>query len=238
MHSAGNQLPSDAAAAGLYAEIVCGPQVNRPANRDGTLLADVRPSQYSAEPYLSELPMTDFRTLAAAAFLVGVGFCTVPQAHAVLLGDTISASYQFPNLGSVIQSSGTAIVGSGIEFSDIYPGVTADFADTTLTIEYLSAFSWYFGSQNGPVFIDLTSPFTHASLDVATNVSNFTARDVSVSNGQLILNWEGLSFLQGAEIVLDLADVNQSVPEPATVALLGMSMIALGAVRGRTKQHA
>lgn len=62
-------------------------------------------------------------------------------------------------------------------------------------------------------------PPTGVSLDPATTTVGFDNSRVSFTSDHILVNWNGLSYVDGTVVKIDFAFV--SVPEPASLALLG-----------------
>ena len=170
--------------------------------------------------------------LLAVSLLGGTG------AKAGLIGDTIHGGYELSNGGANFQiiDYGNAVVGAGLEFPSISGGaLSANFSDTQLVISVLQndpfnpAFPF-----NGSAFQDLTNAFITASLDAATTQSGFTSANLNVLNGDLQLNFSGLTLNAGSKIVVDFAG-GATVPEPTSLSLLIAGIAGVSVLRRRGK---
>lgn len=124
------------------------------------------------------------------------------------------------------------MVGNGVEFINLQNAANADFTDTQLILTFIYPGQFANQAQNGPAFTDLTNQCTSVSIDSATTAAWFTAGMVSVDNaGTLIINWADQYFASSGIIVLDL--VPGAIPEPMSIALFGVGLAGLGAVRRR-----
>ena len=153
-------------------------------------------------------------------------------AQAGLTGDAVTGGYFYPTVGNNIQNLGTALVGTGVEFTGFQGAANADFTDTQLILTFIHGGQWANPTQNGPAFTDLTHQFTSVSIDSATTAGWFTAGMVSIDNaGTLVINWADQFFDPAGIIVLDL--VPGAIAEPMSIALLGSGLMALSTARRR-----
>ena len=156
---------------------------------------------------------------------------------ATLVGNSISAEYDFPDLGtplSVVYTPSTFTVGSGIEttlaISASQP--TFDFSTDQLVITFVGGLGLNPGTFNGPVFTVLSgNPFP--AIDT---VSGILASDVFETGGKLALNWQSLSFTDGSQIVVTFAADTLATPLPAALPLFASGGALLGFLGWRRKR--
>ena len=175
---------------------------------------------------------------AAVGLLLAAG-----TAQAGLLGKNLSVTYDYPDAATVYSqatySAPTFTVGPGVETVITVEGVTAisaDFTDTHLHIvlnTVLSTPTWNTTSFNGLIFTVLSGPagLTGADVTGATTMAGFTDARVTLPGNQIRVDWNGLSYVDGTVVDIDFT----SVPEPASLALLGTGLLGLGLVRRRRK---
>jgi hypothetical protein len=136
-------------------------------------------------------------------------------------------------------------VGAGQETVGDVEGVTnllVDFSDDTLSIVFdtiLANPTWTVASYNGIIFT-ATSPLdiTSAMVGASTTMSGFDNFRVSYTDHQILLNWQGLSYIDGTTVNINFTSAlpqNGSVPEPGTLALLGLGLASLAWRRQKQK---
>jgi hypothetical protein len=171
-----------------------------------------------------------FRALTLAASLAAAFFTS--SAHAVpITGDQIAANYYYDTFGTnccgdVAFSNTSFLVGGGIETVLNFGGtlITFDFAAASLTIGFggsTTPRSDPFGAFNGPSFTDITGSF-----GTIASISGGSAGLATLTNGGNVfsINWAGVSFTRGQEIVVTFAPV----PGPIVGAGLPGLVMALG----------
>lgn len=163
-------------------------------------------------------------------------FCAVlamaPAAAATLTGKTISARYEFPNVGDVYPlataSPPTFVVGAGPESTIDVEGVTfisVDFEANALLLDLstvLQSPTWVNSAQNGPVFEILSGGNFRPVANVVA--SNGFAVDAIVTGATLRIDWGGMSYATGDTVRVSF------VPLPVSAALLlsGVGALASG----------
>lgn len=176
---------------------------------------------------------------AAAALLTAV---TATSAHAGFVGRTLQATYYYPDLTTPYllapATPATFTVGTApaVETTVDVEGVTqiaVDFTDASLFFDFttsLSSPTWVSTSFNGIVFDRLTGSalsLASASIDPSSTFTGFTDSRVGWSDNQLTIDWNGLSYVNGTSLLINFTSVPASVPEPGSLALLGVALAAL-----------
>jgi hypothetical protein len=86
----------------------------------------------------------------------------------------------------------------------------------------LSTPTWTATAQNGPSFKVLSgNPFTNIASVVASNLGPIGAYLLA---GELVVNWAGMSYLDGDTVTIEFAPV----PLPAGLGLVGLCLGTLG----------
>lgn len=177
---------------------------------------------------------------ALTAFAVVAG---AAPSQASLLGHSFTASYRYPVLGDVYPFSTwtheTFVSGAGVDTTAEIESVTriaVDFTANTLSLVFntdLTNPTWTAASFNGPVFTSADAlGILSATVDSLTTMSGFDNSRVSFTDNEIRINWNGLAYVNGTQVVLNFVTAT-AVPEPATLAVLGIGLLGLAAVRRR-----
>lgn len=185
------------------------------------------------------------RALSLSVLMLFGLFAT--RGEAGFIGRTFDAVYFFPDdsspypFGSFTPSS--FVVGAGIETIGNVEDVTSlpvDFTDKTLTIGLDTVLIdpvWTATSFNGILFsLQSAGPLgiIGASVDPSTTLAGFDASRVTFDSGKIGINWNGLAYQDGQQVVINFA----FVPEPSSLALVGVSGLAGLAWIGRERIRA
>jgi hypothetical protein len=179
----------------------------------------------------------------ALALLASASIFSPSAKAATLLGDSISASYGFPNpgafpTGSVSYSHSTFTVGPGIEtvlsITDLANPrvndlINVDFAASSVTFTFLNAETRSPGTFNGPEFT-ITSGNPFGAITSVVSVGHTVT--ASLVGGVLEVNWENQSFATNNTVVVNFAN---AVPEPSTWAMMILGFFGVGFMAYRRK---
>jgi hypothetical protein len=170
--------------------------------------------------------------------LVAVAFAAASfgGANAALVGSTISAGYYFPNDTTpypfATASPDSFAVGAGVETVINVEDVTdinVDFGDDYLTILFntiLTSPTWNVTEFNGVIFEGMAlSSISGVSVDaMATTMAGFDIGRVTIVGDRLLLNWNGLSYVNGTTIRLDFEMAEIPLPVGWTLMLAGLAL--------------
>jgi PEP-CTERM motif len=191
--------------------------------------------------------MRNLFSAIAVALLAAVSISTNPAKAATLIGDQISAAYDFPTSTTVVSpptvsfSPATFTVGAGVESTlsiqslsnpSTFDQISINFDASSLTFTFLNAETRSTGTFNGPEFtVTSGNPFG-SILNVAAGSHTVTA---SLASGVLEVNWEGQSFAANDTVVITFAN---AVPEPSTWAMMLLGFLGVGLLAYRRKAGA
>jgi PEP-CTERM motif len=156
-----------------------------------------------------------------------------------LIGDSVHATYRFPDFTTVDIDGGTQTIATGTVFSfDDLVTITFSASEITITTE-VTGFNPY-DPFNGPDLAFLSGPaITNVTEDSASTPSFATGSVLSFGANDINVNLGGTCATRcvvGEKIILDVTTAGaSSVPEPSTWAmmLIGFAGLAFAGRRAR-----
>ena len=164
-----------------------------------------------------------------------LSFLAISASATPLLGSTVNFQYYFPDLSSPYNdgSAGNYVVGSGVEVASISGVASVDITATQIRVDYNTSTSWSSAAFNGFRLTDvfgLIDAWT-ITLDPSSNLAGLTADRITFGDDFLQVNWQGLSFDANTLVVFNIT--TQNVPEPGSLALVGLGLVGIVAMRKR-----
>lgn len=156
-------------------------------------------------------------------------------------GADVNASFRFPFIDSVFLDYGSAVVGDGIEYSNLNVDnvifFDIDIDDTSITVNFDPTGSFFTNPEfNGVFFTGLGTELS--SLSVATVVAigfDFQASDVLFDPTGFGFNFRGDSFLDGGSVTVSFDRGVSTVPLPGALPLLLTALAGFGVLRLRRR---
>jgi hypothetical protein len=186
---------------------------------------------------VEQVALCNISAAKLANALVACVLSLTGAAHAGFIGTQMDVGYYTPDTvspyASAVFTAPSFTVGVGQETIGDIEGVTNLFIDVTdnmLSVTFgtiLSNPTWNANNFNGVIFT-ATSPLNIRSMlvDASTTMAGFDNSRLSYKDHQILLNWQGLSYVDGTKVNINFTSAS-AVPEPGTLALLGLGFACL-----------
>ena len=177
-----------------------------------------------------------FLAATATATAIATFALATPASASLLDGNSVGIQYLFPDSGTVFADLGSNLVGTDppTTFNPYFDFV---FTDTTASASAFQQFAtWSATAFNGFRLYDINGTidaFTSVTIDSLSNMVGLDASRITFDADNIYVNWQGLSFSEETIVTLNINGADVNVPEPGSLALLGVAMAGLGWSRRR-----
>ena len=175
-------------------------------------------------------------TWLSGAFAALMLTCGVGHAS-TLLGNTIDVQYVWPNVGSVYQDLGTITATNTLQLVTFQPYFNVEISGSQVWVNASNYYGTYSGDFNGEYLIDTSvTTFPSYVLD-SSSVLPGGNPTITIVGNTLEIDFHGLTFAPGSQLVLDFGPVSQT-PLPAALPLFATGLGAFGLLGWRRKRKA
>jgi hypothetical protein len=171
--------------------------------------------------------------------MLGLASAGASPAFAGFVGTTATVNYEWPNVGTVLYSGGSAsVVSGGTTFSMQSGNALADIADSSVSLTFPGGWGFSTAAKtfDGVVITDPGVNITGVSL-VSSNIPGYVADDLSSDSTDVFINFPFPPFSAlpaGATLVVNVSFA--PVPEPATLAVLSVGLLGIATGRRRRRR--
>lgn len=149
-----------------------------------------------------------------------VDFDTKPIQYSWWFSDgSARANYQTEAVGSQLEFSANETWSNGFtNFGSVW---SVDLSSDTITVNFVSSITWNPASFSGFYLVDvanLAAPFS--SVQLISNNTSLSASRIMVTENQIAVNWNGLSFSTGSQFVFKIL-TNAPKTDPIAIDLNG-----------------
>ena len=184
--------------------------------------------------------------LTALAFTAGLAVLAHAPAHAQgLNGQMVNVTILYPDKATVYENEGTQMVApTGVTFLDAYGHTTTTVTPGQVVFTFTSTGTFSKAPFNGFQIAETggaPATITGVSLDSSSNLSNFDASRISFDTKDVFANVQGLSFVQGQNVTLDLSFLPPAlaaVPEPSAILTFALATLGLGGLMVAARKKA
>ena len=174
--------------------------------------------------------------LTALAFTAGLAVLAHAPAHAQgLNGQMVNVTILYPNKATVYENEGTqTVTATGATFLDKYGNTTTTVTPGQVVFTCTSSGTFSPATFNGFQIAETggaPATITGVSLNPSSSLAGFDASRISFDTKDVFANVQGLSFVQGQNVTLDLSflpPTPAAVPEPSATLTFALAALGLG----------
>ncbi len=170
-----------------------------------------------------------FLALKMLGFLAAILLAIPTAANATLIGADVDVTFYYPDQASFYCSNGSATVGSGVEYASSCSGfgpVAIDISDSIMSVD-TGGIGWDYSLFNGFLLTILSGP---SILSASYTGGTMAVTGLQLDSGNLWLDFSGQT---GGIAYFSLE--TRAVPEPSTIALIGLGLVGLGFINRRRR---